>query len=729
MKSTILETLRERASDGPDACFLHHRPLDHSLSYAELLEETEKIADCLQEQGIGKGKHVALVATHHWAFFPLLAACSARGSVLVPVNPDLHPDELAFILEDAAPSLIISEESVRLTKRFDRIPQLTIDELLAHTAGGIGGLPESPEPPEDVALMVYTSGTTGSGKAVMLSQSNLLSMAHLFRDFYEIRPTDNFLGVLPLHHMNGIMMTGLLPLVAGARVTIADVFSYLNAKLYWRTVEEEGTTICSLVPSIMAMLLKLFPYGIENGTEQVRFGFCGTAPLPADLWRTFEERFDFPIYQGYGLTETTTWATCTPFEAVHKYDTVGVPLGTEIKIDPSGFPTEEVVRGEVLICGPIVMTGYFKKGRLTREQFRGRFLKTGDIGFIDSDGELHITGRKKEIIIRNGININPQEIDDVLGRHPGVAESKTLGVADEISGEAIVSVCVCNDAGTPPDATNIKQWVRDNMSAFYVPNRVTTMGYLPKGPTGKVAIKQLEKILSGDLASDVLKKLTSWKHKRSAPSDAESIRGRIQTALIRGEPVRFLTYWGCGNRESISEIDRIAIERLVEYMSGMSLVQQARGELTIMLNDVHSRINTIPADRFEQYYGEIGEFSRSLGLKTIYQTEAWKSAGLDLDQILQEARTSTFDDEWNALPIRDQLLSQSARHFQGECSVTGARQYALACRREAPAFAELFPDDVFITYNGPVFDLCLPDLPKLYIYSYKKGKTEKPWFL
>ncbi|MCZ6766561.1 MAG: class I adenylate-forming enzyme family protein [bacterium] len=726
---SLLEMVRQQAKKAPEAPFATHICAGTTLTYGAFADLADRLRAYLHERGTLPGDRIALVSTNHWVFHPLLAACAEEGRILVPVNPELHPDELRFILEDATPTLIVDDEPRAYGKRFDRMERTTTEELLQEAASLDPAGTATLTSDTDVVLFVYTSGTTGSGKAVMLTQKNLVSMAKLLADFYDVRSDDRFLCVLPLHHMNGIMITGILPLVAGAQTVLADLFGFTNAKFYWEAVSKFGITIPSLVPSIMAILLRLFPNGPREDLTNVRYAFCGTAPLADDLWQAFEKRFGMSVYQGYGLTEGTTWATCTPFDPNHRHDTVGVPLGTEIVVDGQVTNVSGQKEGQILFKGPMVMKGYYRKARLTKEIFRGEFLKTGDIGYFDEDGELHITGRKKEITIRNGININPVEIDDVIRRHQAVAECKTIGLDDKITGEAIATVCVAVDPTKSPDGTTIKDWVRDNMSAFYVPDQVTFMGYLPKGPTGKVTVKTLKKILTGELAEEALKKLTAWKYKRSKPSDAERIIEILQSAYLKGAPVRFLTYWGCGKRDSIMDIDKTTIDRLAEYLRDADLVEQARPTLTMMLNDMHSTINGIPRAQFETYYAEIAEYAHSAGFLTVFQSAAWRNAKLDVGAVIEEARSRAFDERWAAFPDREKLLVQAGKHFRGDCNESGARSYALACLTERGTFAKQFPEHIFLTYNGPSMNACLPDLPTLYLYSYKKGKTEKPWFL
>ena len=498
-------------------------------------------------------------------------------------------------------------------------------------------------------------------------------------------------------------------------------------------VAEHNISICSLTPSIMAMLLRLFPKGSTENIKSVRHAFCGTAPLPADIWQSFEKCFGFPVFQGYGLTETTTWVTATPYLIKHRYDSVGVPLGGEIIFDPlnkkSDVEDGKVVKGEILVKAPTVMLGYYNQQKLTDSSFKNGYLKTGDLGYFNDDGELHISGRKKEIIIRNGININPVEIDQSIRQYPGIIECKTVGLIDSMSGESIVTACVPIDIDNPPDGNKIKQWVHEHKSAFYCPDKIVFMGYLPKGTTGKVKIKELKKILNGDFVDDVFSRFNQRKYRRAQPSCAESIKQIIHESTFVGKPIRLLMYWGCGKRGSIDDIDRVSLGRIKEMLDNATLLEEVSCQFTIMLNDMHSTVNCVPKEHYKPYYGQIAECSKSHGFDVIYQSDIWEACNLNIDDVIAASTSNDFSEAWKELSIREKLIEQAHKHFRDRDKEQGARQYFAACRAEAQPFADYFSGCAFVTYNGPAFDLCLPNLPKLYIFSHKKGSAVKPWFM
>ncbi len=760
---TLVSLLKRRASLAPMAPCIVHLGSGTTLTYQQVWEAARRLSELLGRHRVGRRDRVVFVVRNHWVLFPLLVACSSRRASLLPVDPDLHRDELSSLLADAAPALTIGMDGAPLPGAPGEPLRLTLSQVssvalpggaAAGSAGADAGSGPQAEIDEgdasDVALMIYTSGTTGSHKSVMLTGRNLLANAASLVDRYRIDARDRFFCTLPTHHMNAIMMTGLVPLTAGACICLSDILSFKNAKLYWKNIAELGITVCSLVPSIMALLLKLSPRGLPSPLPRLRFGFCGAAPLPASTWQRFEEIFGCPIYQGYGLTETTCWAVSVPMDGPRRWDTVGIPLDCDVKIDhvptgdmesflfdqnSQGEPGDagDLARhrsGEVLIRGAIVGPGYYKNPRLTRESTTGDgFFRTGDLGYFDDEGSLHITGRIKDVIIKNGANVLSRDIDRVLCQHDYVREARTIGVPDELVGERICCVCVLEEGSALSEA-DLRSWVQSRLSRPMWPDAIVFMGYLPAGAAGKVAVNTLRKIVSGELAEEILASLNIWKYKRSQPSGPDKIRELLQRSLVSGAPIGFLAYWGCGSRDSLSDRDRTALERLRDFVSGARRVPQVTPSMTLILTDMHARNNHIPEERMERYFAAVSEHAAGLGMATRRLSDIWGEAGMSLAQIRADIEDPAFVARWEAEPLRARLVGQAAKHVeQGHDPETAARIYYLACEREGAQIAERHPSHIFVTYNPPEFDCVSPGLPKFYLYSYKEGTSVKPWFV
>lgn len=747
----LLQVLSQHVQNRGDSRFLTHLDSGKIVSYHEVMALAETLALLLDDHKVVKKSRVAFVIRNHWMVYPLLVACSARRATLVPIDPDLHRDELSFILEDCAPSLTIALAGVELPKYSGQKPSLPLEDVLKFIASNPKSLPLDAGEADDVNLMIYTSGTTGTNKCVTLTSGNLLSNAKALAARYEVLPSDRFWCTLPTHHMNALMITGLVPLVAGASVYLSDILSFKNAKLFWQNMADHQITICSLVPSIMALLLKIFPKGKDVEGSKIRFGFCGAAPLSAPTWMDFEDVFSLPIYQGYGLTETTCWAASIPIHGDRKYETVGIPLDcATIKIDTSDIGQKETFlfgksvtdeegqatplmgppSGEVLIRGPIVSPGYYKNPKLNKETMtKDGYFKTGDLGFFDEDGFLHITGRLKEIIIKNGANIFSKDIDRILIKHQAVRECKTIGVPDELVGERIYSICVMEE-GQHEAELDIKIWLQTQLSQPMWPDVVIFMGYLPAGAAGKVSTNILKKIVTGTLCEEIITSLNRVRYKRAQPSDPKQMSKLVQKALKSGNAISFLAYWGCGTRSDFSDYDRQTLDRLKEYVDGAKRVPQVPPVLTLIFTDTHAHNNQIPIERMNAYFLGIKSYAEKLGMKTLRLSEIWVEFGLTMETIRAELATDVYKEKWQANPLRERLIEQAAKHAeQNQKPEDAAIRYACTTSHEGVIVARKYPDAIFTSYNHPDFDSVSPCLPKVYLSSYKDGTAVKPWFI
>lgn len=720
------------------------------VSYATIFEMACRMEHHLEALELAPGSVVALLHHRAWQAFPLLAACAARGLTLAPLNPDLHPDELRDTLLHAGAALVIGDMGEDDLPRFGRASVATLEDF-CRAAGSCSAEERPTEPHDHPALLIYTSGTTGGSKAVMLPERSLLFAAASTARFYGLTPEDRVYGVLPYHHMNAVMATGLIPMTAGAQICVGDSFGFTNAKFYWKEVERLGATIPSLTPSIMSMLLKLNPHGTQASLDDVRFAWCGAAPLPESLWREFEERFGVPVYQGYGLTETSFWTVCVPPDVPRHYDTVGIPVDCEIRIDTEvlggrgGEPVEEAWEapeqaspsgaeppqlGEILIRSGGLMSGYYKNRKLTSAVMTSDgFLRTGDIGYLDAEGYLRIVGRKKEIIIRNGINILPDELDAVIQRHPDVKECKTIGLPDDYLGERIVTVCVLAEGSNAADLRGaIRGYAREHLSTFKRPDDVIVLSALPRGVTGKVSSATLRRIVSGEVTEEIVSALTKRKFRRADPGKPSELRELVDRAVRGGEPVRFVKYWGVGERDAMNEADELGLKTLQELMASVSVIPEVTATLTLILNNMHGRMNGRVPERAAAYLGAIAEAARAAGFNVEMEDEVWRAGGIELPALEAEAQTEERKRWFDQLPVREKMIEQAGKHSRLRGGEDGALLYATACQAANRWLEERYAGHIFLTYNPPDLDIVSPDLPRLYIFPHRRGNSDKPWF-
>ncbi|WLH65278.1 class I adenylate-forming enzyme family protein [Pseudomonas sp. FP2300] len=441
-------------------------------------------AGVFADRGVGVGDVVAIMLPNQVEFVVAMFAAWRLGAAVTPINPGLTSKEATHQLVDSGAKLLINVSGEVIVPNLQSLPVAILETGASYT-----GVPF--EEPGALALLIYTSGTTGLPKGVMLDHANIEAMTEMGRNSLKVTAADHCLLILPLFHVNGIVVSTLVPLSSGGRVSIRKRF---NVDTFFEDVEWLRPTYFSAVPTIYAMLNAL-PREVKPYTSSLRYGICGAAPASAELLKKFEARFGFPLLEGYGLSEGTCASTINPFDGLRKVGTVGLPfIGQRVAIaDPNGVHLPQGATGEVLVQGPNVMRGYLGKPEETAKTIVDGWLHTGDIGRIDEDGYLAIVGRLKEMIIRGGENIYPKEIEDVLFEFPGVLEAAVIGVPDETFGE-IVLAYVAFRAGFAGTQEGLSEHCADRLTRYKRPYTINIIDSLPKNAVGKVDKLRLRKM-------------------------------------------------------------------------------------------------------------------------------------------------------------------------------------------------------------------------------------------
>jgi long-chain acyl-CoA synthetase len=447
-----------------------------SLTNAVLLKCVRAARRHLDELGVGAGDVVALKLRNRVEFVVLLFACWRLGATVTPVNPSLTEAEVMRQLEASGARLLVVEDGVSAP---GAVATLAVGNLYAK---GPGWDVPPPVDPSTLALLIFTSGTTGVPKGVMLDHANIDAMAEMGRQALDIAPADRCLLILPLFHVNGIVVSVLMPLLAGASVVIVERF---DPHTFFDTVERHRSTYFSAVPTIYTMLAAL-PDGVSPDTSSLRFGICGAAPASAELLSSFEARYGFPLIEGYGLSEATCASTINPVAGGGRAGTVGIAFtGQQIRIiDEAGAEVATGVDGQVTIAGPNVMRGYLGRADETARVIIDGWLHTGDVGHLDADGYLTLVGRSKDMIIRGGENIYPKEIEDVLTSDPTVLEAAVVGVPDDKWGETVAAY-VQPRPGRTIDPEALHALCARKLAGYKRPTSITVMDAIPKNAVGK----------------------------------------------------------------------------------------------------------------------------------------------------------------------------------------------------------------------------------------------------
>jgi long-chain acyl-CoA synthetase len=343
--------------------------------------------------------------------------------------------------------------------------------------------------PDETAVILYTSGTTGAPKGAQITEGNLRACAEVFVEVLELSDEDRFGTALPLFHIFGQAVVLGSALLAGAGVSLQARF---DPAALIDLVRGDGVTILAGVPTMYSAMVGAAPDAGPADFASLRLAASGGASLPGEIIRRFEARFDCAILEGYGLTESTGAATFNGLHRERKVGSVGIALpGTEVRIARKEGPEPAVGEiGEVLVRGPMVMKGYWNRPEATAQTLREGWLHTGDLGRQDADGDVEIVDRLKEMIVRGGYNVYPREIEEVLYTHPDIAEAAVIGVPDEHFGEE-VGAAIVPRPGAALESEQIRRWAKERLSAYKVPRLFAFVEELPKGATGKVLKREI----------------------------------------------------------------------------------------------------------------------------------------------------------------------------------------------------------------------------------------------
>ncbi|MDT0203867.1 AMP-binding protein [Nocardioides sp. AE5] len=462
------------------------------LTHGQFADRVEAFAEQLAEHGIGRGDVVAIVLSNRVELVVAIFAAWRLGAAVTPVNPVFTEAEAGYQIGDAGARLVLNEGPGAPN---GGVATIAVDDMRT-TRTGQGADPVDLAD-DDLALLIYTSGSTGKPKGVMQEHRHVEAMSETMATHLGLTEDDHCLLILPLFHVNALMVSVLAPARVGGQVSITGQFS---ASRFFEQVERLRPTYFSAVPTIYALLASL-PSDVQPDTSSLRFVVCGAAPVSRELLIRSRERYGFEIVEGYGLTEGTCASACNPVDGVRKLGTVGPALpGQRIRIvDADGQVVPAGERGEVQISGPTVMRGYLNRPEATAETIVDGWLRTGDVGVLDEDGYLSIVDRLKDMVIRGGENIYPKEIEAVLASAEGVLEAAVIGRPDELLGEVPVAF-----ASLYPDSAltedDLIEHCRRTLTRTKVPERVHIVEALPKNPVGKIDKPTLRKELTGQPA-------------------------------------------------------------------------------------------------------------------------------------------------------------------------------------------------------------------------------------
>lgn len=507
---SISDLLSQRANSRADEPFLFSEADGRRFSFTEFADAVERTATMLSQNEIEKGDVVSLLMPNSAEYIIGYFACWKLGALAGPVNSLLKEHEIEFVLNNSEAkailvgsefrervenirkglphlcSIITFDDEAEATRRYARLRRASSDEE---------SKPEACVPDDD-AIIIYTSGTTGKPKGCLLTHANVIANARQISQWLNFTENDRLLTIMPLFHMNAVSVTTMSALYAGGSTVVSPKFS---GSRFWNIISEYQITSFGSVATMLSILLQTYPEGVPAGlkTDQLRFAMCGSAPVPAEVIRKFEETFDCSVIEGYGLSESTCRSTFNPPDERRRPGSCGLPIGNEMKVvDDDGHEVADGDLGEIVLRGDNILKGYFKNPDATEKAFRGGWFHTGDVGYRDQDGFFYIVDRKTDMIIRGGENIYPREIDEVLYQHPAVAAAATIGIPDPLYGEEVAAFIVLKD-GLKVSEQELVAHCQAELADYKCPKTIRLVKDIPKGPTGKLLKRELVRIYAG----------------------------------------------------------------------------------------------------------------------------------------------------------------------------------------------------------------------------------------
>jgi len=497
----ISELLRTRVALAPDKVFLFSQADGRQFTYSQFASAVNRAASLLAAHGIVKRDVVSLLLPNSVEYVIAYFACWQLGALAGPVNSLLKSQELAYVISNSeAKSLLVSSEFLPLIEPV-RPGLTTLKAILlfdneAEATQNFTGVDENgPDlSADDEAIIIYTSGTTGKPKGCLLTHGNVIANARQISEWLGFSTDDRLLTMMPLFHMNAVSVTTMSALYAGASSVVSPKFS---ASRFWQTISDYQITSFGSVATMLSMLLTTYPNGVPEGltTKQLRFAMCGSAPVPAETIKRFEETFNCLVIEGYGLSESTCRSTFNPPDKRRRAGSCGLPIGNEMRVvDDEDNDVPEGELGEILLRGENVLKGYYKDPEATATAFRNGWFHTGDIGYRDADGFYFIVDRKSDMIIRGGENIYPREIDEVLYQHPAVSAAAVIGVPNDLYGEEVAGFVVLREGSETTEEAMI-EFCKAHLADYKCPKTIRFVKDIPKGPTGKLLKRELAKIV------------------------------------------------------------------------------------------------------------------------------------------------------------------------------------------------------------------------------------------
>ena len=515
----VLDVIQQQFRDRWDKPLLIDAVTNRTYTYAQFAAICDQLGNALIERGATRGSRISILLSNSPEFAALYIACLLRGFVAVPINPSLHRKEIESLFSRSGANIVVMSPATRVALGgavesftncviFEMLPERELVETnhngpfrCSMPDGGVCFVPDfSSVSPDNLLSITFSSGTTAIPKAICHSVSTLLRSAQSFNSVLEMNSENRMYHILPMFYMAGFLNTLLCPIMAGGSIVLNRPVDAKLALQFWGPAIEHEVNTLWLVPTILTSLM-LIDRSKEAPAwcrQHIRIACVGTAPLPFQLRKDFEARYGIVLLESYGLSETL-FVTCNTPTTMSPPGSAGRVLpGVNLRIvSEKGDAMPLLSDGEILIQSPFSLVGYISSDTMAPDPVsRGEWFLSGDIGHLNADGDLFITNRKKDLIIRGGVNISPRAIEEVLQCHPAVEATAVIGMPHHFFGEQIVAVLKLRVGYDLPSLSKeLAALCGEHLSATSQPDRYIEVSLFPTTATGKIQKSKLREIL------------------------------------------------------------------------------------------------------------------------------------------------------------------------------------------------------------------------------------------
>ena len=501
--NNIRELFYEKVKDRADEIFLIS-PGENTaeFTYMELKSLIKNTYSIFRRLELKNKDRISLIFHNSPEFLILYFSALCFGLTVVPINPDIAPEEMRYIISDSKSKVIFYSNTLEFKiKNIKNLDSVKLEKITSindqeFSLKNEDNFEENEISINDTAVIIYTSGTTGNPKGVILSHLNLLSDSKSISEWFHFNTKTRTLCILPLYHNNGQITTLLAPLYQGGSTVIVQ--GKVSLLSFWDLVNRYDVTWTSVMASILSILLSISK---ERKDQTLKAILCGGQILTRTIQKQFEDRFEVPIFEGYGLTETTSFSCINCFPAgKRRIGSIGkaLPINEMSILDKNSKNVDENNIGEICIRGYNVTVGYLGLKEKNENSFRNGWFHSGDFGRKDSDGFFYFQGREDFLIIKGGENIYPAELENVLYQHPDIIECAVIGIPHKLLGEDICAFVKCKEESQISE-TELKEFCKNNIGNFKLPQKIIIINSLndlddiPKGPTKKILYRELKK--------------------------------------------------------------------------------------------------------------------------------------------------------------------------------------------------------------------------------------------